>query len=248
MDLAKSMLGGVCLDRSKFQEAEMSYHTYLAKQSGATSSSVVSAAGDSQENVAPVSALQALKLENDTLRTQIAALVSKFSALESRLSTVEKQCGCESVAAPAAKTQEAPKAAAVESEEDEESDDDSDLFGSDDEDDEAAEKIKQERIAKYTERKSKKTAVVARSNIVLDVKPWDDETDMDALEKCVRSVECDGLVWGASKLVKIAYGVMKLQIVCVVEDDKVGTDFLEDKICAFEDYIQSLDIVAFNKV
>merc|ERR1739838_206489 len=95
------------------------------------------------ENVAPVSALQALKLENDTLRTQIAALVSKFSALESRLSTVEKQCGCESVAAPAAKTQEAPKA-------------------------EAAEKIKQERIAKYTERKSKKTAVVARSNIVLD--------------------------------------------------------------------------------
>ena len=30
---------------------------------------------------------------------------------------------------------------------------------------------------------------------------------------------------------------MKLQIVCVVEDDKVGTDFLEDKICAFEDYV-----------
>ena len=43
------------------------------------------------------------------------------------------------------------------------------------------------------------TAVVAKSNIVLDVKPWDDETDMKELEKCVRSVACDGLLWGACK-------------------------------------------------
>merc|ERR1712130_487886 len=40
----------------------------------------------------------------------------------------------------------------------------------------------------------------------------------------------------------------KLQITCVVEDDKVSTDDLEDKITAFEDYVQSMDIVAFNKI
>ena len=39
--------------------------------------------------------------------------------------------------------------------------------------------------------------LIAKSNIVLDVKPWDDETDMVELEKCVRSIEMDGLLWGA---------------------------------------------------
>lgn len=61
---------------------------------------------------------------------------------------------------------------------------------------------------------------MAKSNVILDVKPWDDETDMAELEKAVRSVEMDGLMWGISKLVPLAYGIKKLQIVCVVEDDK----------------------------
>jgi len=33
----------------------------------------------------------------------------------------------------------------------------------------------------------------------LDVKPWDDETDMKELEKQVRTINMDGLVWGACK-------------------------------------------------
>lgn len=41
--------------------------------------------------------------------------------------------------------------------------------------------------------------VIAKSSIVLDVKPWDDETDMAKVEECVRSVEADGLLWGACK-------------------------------------------------
>lgn len=43
---------------------------------------------------------------------------------------------------------------------------------------------------------------------------------MKAMEERVRSIEMDGLKWGASKLVPLAYGIRKLQIVCVVEDDK----------------------------
>lgn len=31
----------------------------------------------------------------------------------------------------------------------------------------------------------------------MDVKPWDDETDMKKLEEAVRSVEIPGLLWGA---------------------------------------------------
>lgn len=71
----------------------------------------------------------------------------------------------------------------------------------------------------------------------------------------------------------MAYGIKKLQISCVIEDDKIGTDFLEESITAFEDIVsppppqcyvqpptypvlyatpptqvQSVDIVAFNKI
>jgi len=134
---------------------------------------------------------------------------------------------------------------------DDDDDDDFDLFGSDDDDEDTkaeAEKIKQERLAAYAAKKKAKPGIIAKSNIILDVKPWDDETDMKVLEEHVRSIEQDGLLWGAAKLVPVGYGIKKLQISCVVEDDKVSTDDLEEKICAFEDFVQSMDIAAFNKV
>jgi len=126
--------------------------------------------------------------------------------------------------------------------------DDFELFGSDDEENAAVERLKQERIRMYEEKKKKKEAAIAKSNIILDVKPWDDETSMADLEQAVRSVAADGLLWGASKLVPLAYGIRKLQISCVVEDDKVGVDFLEEEITKYEDLVQSVDIAAFNKI
>lgn len=60
---------------------------------------------------------------------------------------------------------------------------------------------------------------------------------MAKMEECVRSIQVDGLLWGASKLVPVGYGIKKLQINCVVEDDKVGTDLLEEEITKFEDYV-----------
>ena len=66
--------------------------------------------------------------------------------------------------------------------------------------------------------------------MTLEVKPWDDETDMAKLEESVRSIEMDGLVWGASKLVPIGYGIKKLQITLVVEDELVSLDELQEKI------------------
>jgi len=112
--------------------------------------------------------------------------------------------------------------------------------------------------------------LIAKSNIILDVKPWDDETDMKEMENAVRKIETDGLLWGAckffyylishansaidmyssfvAKLVPLAYGIHKLQISCVVEDDKVSVDWLVEQIQELEDYVQSVDIAAFNKV
>jgi hypothetical protein len=39
-----------------------------------------------------------------------------------------------------------------------------------------------------------------KSSVLLDVKPWDDETDMKKLEEAVRSVQLEGLFWGACML------------------------------------------------
>ncbi|KAK1899422.1 Phenylalanine--tRNA ligase beta subunit [Dissostichus eleginoides] len=134
-------------------------------------------------------------------------------------------------------------------EEDDDDDDDMDLFGSDDEEDSAeVEKLKEQRLAEYAAKKSKKPALIAKSSILLDVKPWDDETDMAKMEECVRSVKMEGLLWGQSKMVPVGYGIKKLQIGCVVEDEKVGTDLLEEAITAFEEYVQSVDVAAFNKI
>ena len=63
--------------------------------------------------------------------------------------------------------------------------------------------------------------------IVLDVKPWDDTTDMKALEAGVRAIQADGLLWGTSKFVPLVHGINKLQIACVVEDDKVCSTCLK---------------------
>lgn len=49
-------------------------------------------------------------------------------------------------------------------------DDDIDLFGSDEEDEEAA-RLKQERLDAYAAKKAKKPALIAKSSILLDVKP-----------------------------------------------------------------------------
>ena len=41
-----------------------------------------------------------------------------------------------------------------------------------------------------------------------------------------------------AKLVEVGYGIKKLQIMCVVEDDKVSVDDLQEKITTdFEDLV-----------
>ena len=72
----------------------------------------------------------------------------------------------------------------------------------------------------------------------------DDETDMKELEAQMRTIEMDGLVWGASKLVPVGFGIKKLQVNLVVEDEKVSIDDLQAKIEEDEDHVQSTDIVS----
>jgi len=167
--------------------------------------------------------------------------------------------GAESAAFPAAGVDTAklvggaaaaakPAAAAKKVVEEEEDDDDFDMFGSDDEVDEEAEAEKQRRLAAYAEKKAKKPALIAKSNVILDVKPWDDETDLSAMEVEIRKIETEGLLWGKADKKPVAFGVFKLVICAVVEDDKVSVDWLEEQITNLEDYVQSVDVAAFQKI
>ncbi|KAG8495199.1 hypothetical protein CXB51_012816 [Gossypium anomalum] len=124
-------------------------------------------------------------------------------------------------------------------------DDDLDLFGDETEEDK---KAAEEREAA---KKSAKKKESGKSSVLMDVKPWDDETDMKKLEEAVRSVEMPGLLWGASKLVAVGYGIKKLQIMLTIVDDLVSVDTLIEEYLTTEprnEYIQSCDIVAFNKI
>ncbi|XP_073704736.1 eukaryotic translation elongation factor 1 delta a (guanine nucleotide exchange protein) isoform X2 [Garra rufa] len=258
----------IWFDKSRYDEAERCFYegangipqTSQEKDASAILQDIAKARQNIQQSLAGsqnasksedqselVSRLKSLELDNKNLHKVVDDLRVMMSKLESRMAVLEKG------QAPAAKTVTVTKAAPVQKPKVEQhngaddDDDDIDLFGSDEEDEEA-ERIKEERVKEYAQRKAKKPALIAKSSILLDVKPWDDETDMSKLEECVRSVQMDGLLWGASKLVPVGYGIKKLQINCVVEDDKVGTDLLEEEITQFEDYVQSVDIAAFNKI
>jgi len=223
----------VWLDKSVFDDAESNYYTRLAGN-----------ATDSGVSEGVINKLQALEIENSDLRKTVNDLVGRLSKLETRVTSLETPGAKSATPAKAAAPKPAAKAAAKPADDD---DDDVDLFGSDEEDEESK-AVREKRLKEYGEKKSKKPGPIAKSSVILDVKPWDDETDMKELEKAVRSIQKDGLVWGVSKLMPVAYNVKKLQIVVVVEDDKVSIEELTEEIEAFEDFVQSVDIAAFNKI
>jgi len=192
------------------------------------------------DEMALVKKLNALETENKQLKKVTDDLKALVLSLEARVGTLE---GGSKPAA--AKPAPAPAPAAAE----EDDDDDVDLFGSEDEEEsEEKKRITEERLKAYHEKKAKKPQVIAKTSVLFDIKPWDDETPHDKMLESCKSITMDGLVWGASKLVPIGYGIKKLQVMCTVEDAKVSIEELGEKIEEFEDYVQSVDVAAMNKI
>jgi translation elongation factor EF-1beta len=106
-------------------------------------------------------------------------------------------------------------------------------------------------IEKAIAAKAKKPAVIAKSIVLWDVKGYSDETDLDSIAtRIFAQITQDGLVWKTEyRKEPLAFGVKKLVIGSVIEDEKVSTDDIIDRICeAFEDEVQSVDINTFNKL
>ncbi|XP_031696746.1 uncharacterized protein LOC116378982 isoform X1 [Anarrhichthys ocellatus] len=130
----------------------------------------ISSAADQGEIICRI---KSLELENHSLYKVVDDLSAALSKLDCRVSVLEKAPAVVTPAtAPSAPytngtTAQQKTSAPVK---DEEEDDDIDLFGSD-EDDEEAEQLKEQRLKEYAEKKAKKPGIIAKSSILLDVKP-----------------------------------------------------------------------------
>merc|ERR1711907_140902 len=140
--------------------------------------------------------------------------------------------------------------------------------------------------AKAAEKKKKgKRRPPERSEIILDVKPFDDQTDLEALAVKIKATTLESLrdkefpgpnedgdtwdflekeaqkvderitletahKWGENHhLEEMAFGIKKLRLQCVVENELVGSDLLIDLIQeSYPDEVQSVDVASFQKM
>lgn len=228
-------------DQHIYHEAETRYQCMLAGNLDSAKAPSKSAPATSSAS------LEAVAAENVALRQLVAKLEAAMITVTTRLDTVEAQLRATTISSPTKPAAITPATKAPVEEEDD--DDEVDLFGSDDEEEDAeAARIREERLKAYAEKKSMKAGPIAKSSILIDCKPWDDETDLKQMEAEIKQITMDGLVWGAAKSQLMAFGISKLQILCTIEDEKVSVDDLQEKIEAIEDLVQSTDIAAFNKI
>ena len=124
--------------------------------------------------------------------------------------------------------------------------DDMDLFGEENEDDK---KAKEEMKKKNKEKKKDKKKPIDKSHVIMEIKGWEEGQDLEALaKKIISTIKKDGLQWNTGyKLEEVAFGIKKLVIAFLAEDDKVSVQEITDELESWEDEIQSVDVVSFNK-
>ncbi|EQC25524.1 hypothetical protein SDRG_16607 [Saprolegnia diclina VS20] len=152
-------------------------------------------------------------------------------------------------AAPAAAKPATPKAATPKAAKPADDDDD-DMWGDDDEEeDEAAKAAAKKRADAAKASKKEKAKPIERSQVVIEVKPWEAETDLEALAIKIKALEVNGLSWGEGhKLVPVAFGIKKLLVQCIIIDELVLLDDITEAIEQFEDDVQSVDVASMNKM
>lgn len=144
---------------------------------------------------------------------------------------------------------EEPEKADEEGDEEEDDEEGDDPFGLDDsDDDEETRKMmreKADKIRAIQERQAAKKGK-AKSNLTIDVKPEDAETDMDEVTEAVKAIEMDGLKWLGGQLIDVAYGIQKLRIMCQITDEKIPSADIIVEAAEEVGGVQSVDIFAFQ--
>jgi translation elongation factor EF-1beta len=112
---------------------------------------------------------------------------------------------------------------------------------------ETARALKEEKDIKDGKKKADKPA--EKSLIVLDVKPWEADTDLAAVWRMIVEHKINGLTWGEKfELQPVAFGVKKIVMTCTIVDALVLMDDITDVIEGLEDHVQSCTVASFNKI
>ena len=112
---------------------------------------------------------------------------------------------------------------------------------------EVARKLKEEKDLKDGKKKGEKA--VEKSLLVLDVKPWEADTDLEKVWHMIKEYKQEGLAWGESfKLEPVAYGIKKLVMTCTIVDSLVLMDDITENIEALEEHVQSCTVASMNKI
>mmetsp|Transcript_103674 Transcript_103674/g.223758 ORF Transcript_103674/g.223758 Transcript_103674/m.223758 type:complete len:190 (+) Transcript_103674:25-594(+) len=112
-----------------------------------------------------------------------------------------------------------------------------------------AKRLKEEKDAKEGKIKKDKPKAVEKSLVVLEVKPWEADTDLVMVWNEIKKYEQEGLTWGVSyKLEPVAYGIMKLVMTCTIVDSQVLMEDITDAIEKLEDWVQSVNVASMNKI
>lgn len=85
------------------------------------------------------------------------------------------------------------------------------------------------------------------SPLILDVKVWDHDQDLDALAKKIFEIEIDGAIWKEYKLLDVAYGMKKIRISLIIQDDLVSIDDVIELIEAMEEEVQNVDVCYIHR-
>ena len=98
-------------------------------------------------------------------------------------------------------------------------------------------------------KKKEKKKEVDKAHVILEVKGLEAEQDLESLaKKIISTIKKDGLSWNTGyKLEEVAFGVKKLIIAFLAEDDKCSVQEIVDELESWENDIQSVEVVSFNK-
>ena len=99
------------------------------------------------------------------------------------------------------------------------------------------------------EKVKNKNNKIPYSIILLEIKIWDSEQDLVYLVNKIQKIKKEGLYWKKEyKLVEIAFGIKKIILTLIVNDNKISIDELIDEIESWENEIQSVDILSFKEL
>ena len=91
---------------------------------------------------------------------------------------------------------------------------------------------------------------VNKTHVILEIKGWEADQDLEALaKKIINTIKKEGLSWNTGyKLEEVAFGIKKLVISFLAEDDKCSVQEIVDELESWENDIQNFEIVSFNKL